>query len=79
MRRDNETVFYTLPVAKLENLSNITTTREVLYNSNKLRLGPEFDPINFYGICEGKRHQVSLKSPTAEFPVFPGSVHTVLL
>ena len=60
MRTDDEPTFFTMPVANLENLTNITKTKEVLYNSNKLRSELAFDPINLYGICQGKRHQVSL-------------------
>ena len=60
MRTDDEPTFFTMPVTELENLSNMTTTKEVLYNSNKLRSEPAFDPINLYGICQGKRHQVGL-------------------
>ena len=79
MLTENEPTFYTLPVAQLKNLSNMKTTKEVLYGSYKLRSEEEFCDINFSGICQGKRHQVSLKKPVAQSPAcfFGPGVHNV--
>ena len=79
MLTENEPTFYTLPVAQLKNLSNMKTTKEVLYSSYKLRSEEEFSRSNFHELCKGERHQVRLKKLVTKnsFLIFGPTVQTL--
>ena len=55
--------FYTVPVSGLRNFTDLKTTKEILYESNKYRTEEQFNEINVIGLCQGKHHQVSFNVP----------------
>ena len=57
---ETEQTFYTIPVSELKNWSSIKTRKEMLYYSHKHRTEEKFASLNLHGLCQGKRHQVSL-------------------